>query len=137
MSPPSIRGLLISLKEAAIVVGILLGYLIGFLFFRVNGGWGYTYGFSSVVAIIMGVGGLFLKESSRWLYLKGYKNEAKNALFWVLKPHVAEETYSALGRCFTVLYFKSCCCSGTGVSGAARTSRFLICGHVYFYYGSK
>lgn len=104
MSPPSIRGLLISLKEAAIVVGILLGYLVGFLFFRVNGGWGYTYGFSSAVAVVMGVGGLFLKESSRWLYLKGYKNEAKNALLWVLKPHVAEETFASLGKCLIVLY---------------------------------
>jgi hypothetical protein len=29
MSPPSIRGLLVSLKEATIVLGILLGFLIG------------------------------------------------------------------------------------------------------------
>ncbi|KAH8044838.1 hypothetical protein JL722_14497 [Aureococcus anophagefferens] len=42
MSPAAIRGTLVSLKEAAIVVGICLGYGLGFAA-ETPGGWRYTY----------------------------------------------------------------------------------------------
>lgn len=38
-TPSSVRGLLISLKEAVIVGGILLGYLVGYLFIEQEAGW--------------------------------------------------------------------------------------------------
>ena len=113
MSPPSIRGLLVSLKEASIVIGgwvytllyiyiftyniiteciylylcthtgILLGFLIGYLFSSINGGWVYTYGIIMIPAAIMLVGSqLLLKESTRFLYLKGRNDEAKVLLIW-------------------------------------------------------
>ena len=67
MSPPSIRGLLISLKEAMIVLGILGGYLVGFIFATVDGGWMFTYGMAMVFAFPMIVGSFFLKESTRYI----------------------------------------------------------------------
>ena len=50
MAPPSLRGLLVSLKEAFIVVGILFGFLLGYLLcsdessYMVEGGWKWSYG---------------------------------------------------------------------------------------------
>lgn len=53
MAPSSIRGLLVSMKEAFIVLGMVLGYAIGYAYSSTPGGWRYTYGCSSIVAIIM------------------------------------------------------------------------------------
>jgi MFS family permease len=75
MSPPSVRGLLVSLKEAMIVLGILMGYVVGMLSAHNcgihmyccihftgyicdahDGGWRYTYGSSIPLAWVMLVG---------------------------------------------------------------------------------
>ena len=42
-APQRVRGLLISLKEVLIVLGILLGYLASFLFVSKAGGWRAIY----------------------------------------------------------------------------------------------
>jgi MFS family permease len=44
MAPSAIRGLLVSLKEAFIVVGMVFGYSIGYIYSTHSGGWRYTYG---------------------------------------------------------------------------------------------
>jgi MFS family permease len=98
MSPPSIRGVLISLKEAAIVLGILLGYLIGFLFSTVDGGWAYTFGIAVIFASVMLVGSYFLLvESTRFLYLKGKAAQAKESMDWILTPEAAERAFNEMG----------------------------------------
>jgi MFS family permease len=84
MSPPAIRGLLISLKEAVIVVGILCGYLVGFLMSEVKGGWAYVFGIATIPACVMFCGSFLLHESSRWLFLNGREAEAEAGLQWVL-----------------------------------------------------
>ncbi|CAM9442958.1 unnamed protein product, partial [Heterosigma akashiwo] len=68
MAPSSIRGLLISLKEAFIVVGILIGYVLGYVYDETAGGWRYVYGSS----MLFGRGaaafvGMLMPPSSRWL----------------------------------------------------------------------
>lgn len=98
MSPPSIRGVLISLKEAAIVLGILLGYLIGFLFSPVDGGWAYTFGLAMIFAAVMFAGSYFLLvESTRFLYLKGKFSQAKESMDWILKPEASERAFNEMG----------------------------------------
>lgn len=98
MSPPSIRGILISLKEAAIVLGILLGYLIGFLFSTVDGGWAYTFGLAVIFAAIMLGGSYFLLvESTRFLYLKGKAAQAKESMDWILTPEASERAFNEMG----------------------------------------
>ncbi len=89
MAPPQIRGTLVSLKEGGIVLGILLGYGVGYGFehqeVRVKahgersvvtacaqGGWRYTYGLSSIMAVIMLLGVYQLPFSARWLVLQGH-----------------------------------------------------------------
>lgn len=55
-SPPSARGLLISLKEAVIVGGILLGYLSSYWFIDDVGGWRSMYGVAAPLALLLGIG---------------------------------------------------------------------------------
>lgn len=55
-SPPNVRGLLISLKEAAIVGGILLGYLAGYTFSEDVGGWRSIYACAAPLALVLGIG---------------------------------------------------------------------------------
>ncbi|KAK9824931.1 hypothetical protein WJX74_007979 [Apatococcus lobatus] len=78
-TPARVRGLLISLKEGFIVVGILLGYLASSQFIDSVGGWRYMYGLSLLPAILLGAGMLWLPESPRWLLLSGASEEEATA----------------------------------------------------------
>lgn len=88
-SPSGIRGTLISLKEAFIVGGILLGYLVGNNQVEAIGGWRVMLGLSAPIAAIMGLGMYWLPPSPRFLLLravqgkgevKALKQEAAGAL---------------------------------------------------------
>ena len=74
MAPASIRGLLVSLKEGMIVLGILAGYLVGFLLRHRAGAWALTYGVSVVPALAMGCGAYALPPSARWLVLRAQRS---------------------------------------------------------------
>lgn len=53
MSPSEIRGVLVSLNEAVVVLGILMGYTVGYLFSLLSFGWLYVYGCSMPVEMAM------------------------------------------------------------------------------------
>ena len=83
MSPAAIRGTLVSLKEAAIVVGICLGYGLGFALRETPGGWRYTYAASIPLALLLYWGAYCLPPSARWLSLKGDAAGARASLTFV------------------------------------------------------
>ena len=87
-SPNALRGKLVSLKEAAIVAGIVLGYGAGALFpgnFR--GVWEASIPFE----VLMLVGAFFLvPESPRWLALRNRPDEAVSALASIQGLTIAE-----------------------------------------------
>ncbi|XP_038977833.1 D-xylose-proton symporter-like 2 [Phoenix dactylifera] len=68
-APSQIRGILISLKEFFIVIGMLFGYIAGSLFVDLVAGWRYMYATSAPVSLIMGIGMWWLPPSPRWLLL--------------------------------------------------------------------
>lgn len=59
------RGLLISLKEAIIVGGILAGYFSGFQFIEEVGGWRSMYGVAAPLALLLGVGMVSVMSAGR------------------------------------------------------------------------
>eukprot|EP00756_Hemistasia_phaeocysticola_P014205 Hpha_TRINITY_DN15328_c4_g2::TRINITY_DN15328_c4_g2_i1::g.88163::m.88163 len=110
MAPSAVRGKLISMKEACIVLGILAGYAFGFLFKDTSGGWKWTYGVAVPFAVVFLVGVFFLPPSARWLCLRGrpdeevlrsllltYKEEGAELALQEIKHNVARET-SAQGE---------------------------------------
>jgi hypothetical protein len=80
-APNDLRGKLVSLKEAAIVLGIVAGYATGAIFGSGDAGaWQPVYGCAIPVAALMLAGVQVLPESARWLALRGREAEAVDAL---------------------------------------------------------
>jgi MFS family permease len=95
MAPSEIRGLLVSLKEAFIVLGMVMGYTIGYLFSSSEGGWRKTYIASLPLSIVMMAGMFYLPYSARWLALKGRVSEARDSLRFVT-PDISETELQAV-----------------------------------------
>ncbi len=83
ISPQSVRGSMISMYQLMITIGIVMAFLsdtylstyatIG----GVTGGhWRWMLGVIAIPAAVMFAGVLFLPESPRWLFLKGFKERA-------------------------------------------------------------
>jgi MFS transporter, SP family, galactose:H+ symporter len=83
ISPRNVRGRLVSMYQLMITIGIVLAFLSNTwlasyaTFGGVTGGhWRIMLGVIAIPATIMFVGVLFLPESPRWLFLKGFKDRA-------------------------------------------------------------
>ena len=83
MAPTSIRGTLVSLKEAFVVLGIVAGYTGGYILQETVGGWRYINLFAIVAGAAMCVGMYYLPDSARWLALKGRKEEAYTSFHFI------------------------------------------------------
>ncbi|XP_038707838.1 putative polyol transporter 1 [Tripterygium wilfordii] len=82
VAPASARGLLTSLPEVFINMGILLGYLsnYGFSKLPVHLGWRFMLGISAIPSVLLVVGVLAMPESPRWLVMKGRIGDARKVL---------------------------------------------------------
>ncbi|XP_070556195.1 solute carrier family 2, facilitated glucose transporter member 10-like isoform X2 [Ptychodera flava] len=80
ISPTKRRGSLVSLNELGITMGLLLAYLVNFLFINVHEGWRYMFGLSMVPAVIQGIGMIMLPPSPRYLLIKKREDEARIVL---------------------------------------------------------
>lgn len=79
IAPQRIRGMLVSLNQLAITLGIVLSYLINY-YFSAQGRWPWMLGLGVVPATILLLGTLFLPESPRWMILKGWEQKARTVL---------------------------------------------------------
>ncbi len=83
ISPQTVRGSMISMYQLMITIGIVIAFLSDTwlasyaTFGGVTGGhWRIMLGVIAIPAAIMFVGVLFLPESPRWLFLKGFHDHA-------------------------------------------------------------
>ena len=96
ISPQSVRGSMISMYQLMITIGILLAFisdtwLAKYATFGGQTGehWRIMLGIIAIPAVVMFVGVLFLPESPRWLFLKGFQDHAV-AVFRQMKLDEAE-----------------------------------------------
>lgn len=82
VSPAVTRGLLTSLPEVFINVGILLGYVVNYALsgLPVSINWRLMLGLAAVPAAGIALGVIAMPESPRWLVMKGRTAEAKQVL---------------------------------------------------------
>jgi sugar porter (SP) family MFS transporter len=91
ISPPRIRGLLVSVNQLAIVTGILLSYSVNYgLTGAGPANWRWMFASAAVPSAIFLLALLFVPESPRWLVQKGRENEAEHILSRI-KGHKAAQ----------------------------------------------
>ncbi|QSO48913.1 sugar porter family MFS transporter [Alicyclobacillus mengziensis] len=79
MAPTEARGSLSSLNQLMIVIGILLAYIVNYIF-SPTGDWRWMLGLAFVPGIILLIGMSLLPESPRWLLKQGREGEARSIL---------------------------------------------------------
>ena len=81
ISPSALRGLLVSMKEAFIVLGILLGFLVGNILHDEKSGWRYMLACIPASVGMLQLIGVYISPSSpRWLLVSGRIEEARASL---------------------------------------------------------
>lgn len=81
VAPAAIRGLLVSLNQLAIVSGILISYLIGWLLAGLGEqSWRWMFASAFAPSLLFLVALLFVPESPRWLAEKGRDEESLDIL---------------------------------------------------------
>ena len=80
ISPQGRRGLLVTLYELMLVVGVLLGFGCSYAFAALPDGWRYTFGLVTPVALLQFAGLLLLPPSPRFLVARGRVESARGVL---------------------------------------------------------
>ncbi|KAK0571311.1 hypothetical protein LWI29_013988 [Acer saccharum] len=98
ISPTMKRGLLTSLPEFFIVMGILIGYITNYALSGLpnNLNWRIMLGLAAVPAIAVGFGVFAMPESPRWLVTQGKLEEAERVLIKV--SNTTQEAESRLAE---------------------------------------
>jgi len=80
MSPPRLRGTLVTFNQLAITVGIAISYWVDLAFAHADMGWPPMFATAAIPGVLLFVGMLVSPETPRWLASKGYWNDAKEVL---------------------------------------------------------
>lgn len=80
IAPQHRRGLLVSLNELMIVIGILFAYISNYAFARVSHGWKYMFGLVIPLGALQAIAMYFLPPSPRFLVMKNNDEAARKVL---------------------------------------------------------
>lgn len=80
IAPQHRRGLLVSLNELMIVIGILFAYISNYAFANISHGWKYMFGLVIPLGVLQAIAMYFLPPSPRFLVMKGHEEAANKVL---------------------------------------------------------
>jgi sugar porter (SP) family MFS transporter len=80
VAPPKSRGMLVSVYQLAIVLGILCSFTINYGLHNLVNNWRWMFATGVVPSVFFFVGLFFIPESPRWLYKAGRKEESLKVL---------------------------------------------------------
>lgn len=80
ISPPALRGRLVSLNQLAITIGILCSYIINYVFSSTGGSWRWMFSIGLIPSLLLLIGMIVLPESPRWLICQKRTEEATRIL---------------------------------------------------------
>jgi SP family arabinose:H+ symporter-like MFS transporter len=90
ISPPAIRGRLVSLNQLAIVIGILVAFIVDYYLSRLGANsWRWMFGAAGVPSLCFMLAVAFVPESPRWLVQKGRIQDAIQVLTKISGPEAA------------------------------------------------
>ncbi len=90
VSPPRIRGALVSVNQMAIVTGILLAYFVNWIFAGFGpSNWRYMFAMGAIPSVLFFLLLLRVPESPRWLVKRDREEEATRVLAQVDSPEAA------------------------------------------------
>ena len=85
ISPPAIRGAIVFLFQLAITIGLMLAFIINYIFAS-SENWRWMFGVGIIPSACLAIGVFFLPYSPRWLVLKG-RNEHAIKVLQKLRGH--------------------------------------------------
>jgi len=106
ISPPDVRGALVSLNQLMITFGIVVSYLVDYMLTSGQNEWRWMFGLGVVPAIILLIGMIFLPESPRWLVSRGFIDRARAVLTRTNKGKNADKEIENISKTVTE---KGCC----------------------------
>lgn len=92
IAPASHRGLLVTINQLFITIGILIAYIVNYTFADTLDGWRWMFGLAVIPALIQCIGMVFFPDSPRFLLAKGRETEAKAVLKATrIDPHLTQD----------------------------------------------
>jgi MFS transporter, SP family, galactose:H+ symporter len=89
ISPPEVRGKLVSLNQLMITIGIVCSYLADYALAS-SRGWRWMFGLAAIPALVLLIGLMFVPESPRWYMSRSLRDKAHEVLTRIHRPDVAE-----------------------------------------------
>lgn len=80
VSPPKLRGGLVSFNQLAVTTGILTAYIVDFLLKGATDNWRWMLGLAAVPGAALAIGMLTVPHSPRWLAQHGHDQQAHSVL---------------------------------------------------------
>ncbi|HEU5267938.1 MAG TPA: sugar porter family MFS transporter [Jatrophihabitans sp.] len=80
MSPPKVRGGLVSFNQLAVTTGILIAYVVDFLFKGLDDNWRWMLGLAIIPGLALAIGMLTVPQTPRWLVEHGRADDARAVL---------------------------------------------------------
>ncbi|MFA5500512.1 MAG: sugar porter family MFS transporter [Candidatus Omnitrophota bacterium] len=102
ISPPDMRGALVSLNQLMITCGIVVSYLVDLALTLGGNEWRWMFGLGALPAIILVIGMLVLSESPRWLVSRNRIDEARTSLGKIMSAQKVEEEINDIQKSFTI-----------------------------------
>jgi MFS transporter, SP family, galactose:H+ symporter len=96
-APTAVRGSLLTAYQLAIVSGLILGYLTGYLLAGTHS-WRWMLGLATVPATLLLPLWIRMPDTARWYLLKGRVDDARTALLRVEPTAHADEELAEIGR---------------------------------------
>ncbi|WP_025738477.1 sugar porter family MFS transporter [Mycobacterium genavense] len=96
-APAAVRGALLTTYQFAIVTGLIVGYLAGYLLADAHG-WRWMLGLAAVPAMLLLPLVIRLPDTARWYLLKGRVDDARRALLRVEPTANADDELAEIHR---------------------------------------
>jgi len=101
ISPPNVRGALVSLNQLMITCGIVVSYLVDYMLSG-SQSWRWMFALGAIPAAILIIGMIGLFESPKWLVSQNRTKEARSILEKIRKPKNVEQEIARIKKSLSV-----------------------------------